>query len=89
MFTIYFTPQPDISAYELAIIVGHLGGVPGMTSSPPPMFGIAITEAAWSEMGSLQRHWSTTKPEKELTCPGPGSLYGFPGAHLGVDGKFY
>ncbi|MFI5422791.1 MAG: hypothetical protein ACHQWH_02480 [Nitrososphaerales archaeon] len=51
---IYFTPQPDITAYELAIFVGIIGGV-----NSPASQGILIPDHLWIEMGdSLRRHWS-------------------------------
>ena len=59
---IYFTPQPDITAYELAVFVAHLGG--GFL----PRQGVNIPQDEWDRLGpSLQRHWSLTKPEESTS----------------------
>lgn len=54
MRTIYFTPQQDITAFELAYIFARVGG------AVLPRHGIQISELTWEDMPiEMKRHWST------------------------------
>lgn len=56
---IYFRPQPDITAFELASIVMEVGFA---SNSRPIKYGIYITPDDWGKMAPDQkRHWSEVK----------------------------
>jgi hypothetical protein len=55
---IRFNPQPDISAYELALLYSNLTSA----GSPPGKVVLNVSDATWAEIGGtqgvdLQRHF--------------------------------
>lgn len=57
---IYFIPQPDITAFELATIFGNVASM-----MAPPVHGIDISSETWNRMEpNLQRHWSESSPDE-------------------------
>ena len=55
---VYFAPQPDITALELAEMVSR------MTFGAPPRFGALMRQIDFDAMPpSHRRHWSTTEPK--------------------------
>jgi hypothetical protein len=56
-FLIYFRPQLDITAYELAVIVSKISG------GYPPRHGLTISQFNWDEMSEGEkRHFSKEPP---------------------------
>ncbi len=62
---LYFAPQDDITALELAIIYGHIASGPVDQEHLSPMSReIAFTDEVWSKLTpSIQRHFSA-EPSK-------------------------
>jgi hypothetical protein len=56
---ILFTPESDITTYELAIIMGNIG----MRDSPIGVSPIFCTDKAWFDMPpGVRRHWTVKSP---------------------------
>lgn len=51
---IYFDPQPDISAFELATVVSRISRMVAIR------YGVEIQKSQWDAMpDGIKRHWST------------------------------
>jgi hypothetical protein len=55
---IYFLPQQDISAFELACIFARI------SSHVPPRHGVNISESQWDSLApEIKKHWSLEPPK--------------------------
>lgn len=55
-----FDPLPDITAYEVAYVVAHLGGL-----QLPPNRGVYFTDAQWDGLPrGVRRHFAIMRGEK-------------------------